>query len=924
MRVRALVVHLLIIGGAGGLFAQAATAETYSFTHIVEPGDDANQLANGAIGEAQLFVDVTPYDTNQALFTFRNTGPQDCSIRAVYFDDGVLLQIADLIDEDDGTGGDEGVDFSQHASPVDLPAGGYLSPPFVTTDGFSADADPPTKHNGVEPGESLGIIFSLDGTYAEAIDELATGYLRIGLKVQSFPDGDSQSFVNGEPNAVDRLLTTSSSAGGSVTTPGEPGPYTYNHGELAAITATPLLGYYFVNWTGTGVDAGKVADPNSPTTTITMDADYSVHANFATNQYTLLIYTVGSGSVAIDSCSAEPNHASTHNHGDVVNLTAVAAPCWTFAGWSGDLTGTTNPNSVTIDDNKTVTATFTQDQYTVSSSAGENGSIAPAGDTVVDCNDDLPFTATPDTCYEVDTWYLDGNNVQTGGTGYTLENITANHTVSVTFKQSQLTVTSSAGENGSISPVGETVVNCADSLTFMATPDTCYEVDTWYLDGNSVQAGGAGYTLENITANHTVSVTFRQSQHAVSSSAGENGSIDPLGDTVVNCGESLTFTATPAGCYEVDTWYLDASPAQTGGTTYQLSNIQSSHTVSVTFKQSQHTVSSSAGENGSIDPVGDTVVNCGESLSFTATPDGCYEVDTWYLDASPAQTGGTTYQLSNIQSSHTVSVTFKQSQHTVSSSAGENGSIDPLGDTVVNCGESLSFTATPDGCYEVDTWYLDASPAQTGGTTYLLSNIQSSHTVSVTFKQSQHTVTSSAGENGSIDPLGDTVVNCGESLTFTAAPVACYEVDTWYLDASPVQTGGTTYLLSNIQSSHTVSVTFKQSQYTISSSAGENGSIDPLGDTVVNCGDSLSFTATPDTCYEVDTWYLDASPVQTGGTTYLLSNIQSSRTVSVTFKQSQHTVSSSAGPNGSIDPLGDTVVNCGESLTFTAAPVGCY
>ncbi|MHC4334505.1 MAG: InlB B-repeat-containing protein, partial [Planctomycetota bacterium] len=97
-----------------------------------------------------------------------------------------------------------------------------------------------------------------------------------------------------------------------------------------------------------------------------------------------------------------------------------------------------------------------------------------------------------------------------------------------------------------------------------------------------------------------------------------------------------------------------------------------------------------------------------------------------------------------------------------------------MGDTVVNCGESLTFTATPAGCYEVDTWYVDSSPAQTGGTTYLLSNIQSSHTVSVTFKQSQHTVSSSAGPNGSIDPLGDTVVNCGESLTFTAAPVGCY------------------------------------------------------------------------------------------------------------------------------------------------------
>ena len=32
--------------------------ETYAFGHIEEPGDGATELADGATGEAQLFVDV--------------------------------------------------------------------------------------------------------------------------------------------------------------------------------------------------------------------------------------------------------------------------------------------------------------------------------------------------------------------------------------------------------------------------------------------------------------------------------------------------------------------------------------------------------------------------------------------------------------------------------------------------------------------------------------------------------------------------------------------------------------------------------------------------------------------------------------------------------------------------------------------------
>jgi hypothetical protein len=197
---------------------------TYTFDHIVEPGDDANQIAAGLIGEAQLFVDVTPYGPNQVLFTFTNTGPEVCSITDTYFDDGVLLIIAGLIDADDGTGGDSGVDFSVLADPEDLPAGELLSPPFVTTEGFSADADPPSRHNGVEPNESLGIIFDLYAgmDYTDVISDLDSGALRVGLKVQSFATGSSESFVNGEKTVEDQYTLDITIVGsGTVTkTPG--------------------------------------------------------------------------------------------------------------------------------------------------------------------------------------------------------------------------------------------------------------------------------------------------------------------------------------------------------------------------------------------------------------------------------------------------------------------------------------------------------------------------------------------------------------------------------------------------------------------------------------------------------------------------------------------------------------------------------
>jgi hypothetical protein len=69
--------------------------------------------------------------------------------------------------------------------------------------------------------------------------------------------------------------------------------------------------------------------------------------------YTLTVNVTGSGTVT--KSLDQPGY----NAGSEVALAAVPSPGWMFSGWSGDLTGNTNPATVVMDRNKSITTAFT-------------------------------------------------------------------------------------------------------------------------------------------------------------------------------------------------------------------------------------------------------------------------------------------------------------------------------------------------------------------------------------------------------------------------------------------------------------------------------------------------------------------------------------------------------------------------------------
>ena len=70
--------------------------------------------------------------------------------------------------------------------------------------------------------------------------------------------------------------------------------------------------------------------------------------------------------------------------------------------------------------------------YTITASAGSNGSISPSGNVTVNQGLDKSFTITPDTGYSIDDVLVDGSSVG-AVSSYTFTNVTEDHTIYATF-----------------------------------------------------------------------------------------------------------------------------------------------------------------------------------------------------------------------------------------------------------------------------------------------------------------------------------------------------------------------------------------------------------------------------------------------------------------------------------------------------------
>lgn len=369
--------------------------------------------------------------------------------------------------------------------------------------------------------------------------------------------------------------------------------------------------------------------------------------------------------------------------------------------------------------------------------------------------------------------------------------------------------------------------------------------------------------------------------HTVTPSAGSGGSISPATTQTVADGSAVSFLLVPSTGYSA----VGAGGSCGGtlsGNTFTTITVLANCNVVASFAPNTYTITATAGLHGTISPLSQSV-SYGSTAGFIVTPDPGYLASVSGDTCTVTQTGTTTSWISNAIAANcgvTASFTLQQFAVTATNATPAHGTITPSTQTV-NYGSSASFTVTPDVGYSASLVGDTCTVSDVGGGTWTSSVITSACTVTATFtlKNFNVTATAAAGAHGTISPPTQNV-DYGNTASFTVIPDPSYAAILTGDTCTVTQTGVNTWVSSAITAACTVTATLAIPSFTVTSTAGPNGTITPPAQVasyeaifVVTANPGFTATLTGDTC----------SVTHTFGTVWMTAPLSADCAVTATF-----------------------------------------
>lgn len=716
---------------------------------------------------------------------------------------------------------------------------------------------------------------------------------------------------------------------------------TYDYGSSVKSTATPATGYNFTKW----VDETGGESTTNPYPGWEITKNRTIQAVFTIKSYSITLAAqfriAETGDFTGGTTGGTVSGGGTVTHGTSVTAKATPATGYSFAGWYEGSNKVSDDASYTFSatGNRSLTARFQRQWFTVTFTAGTGGSVAPTS-ARVEYGGEASSTATAATGYTFSGW---SNGVKTAK--LTVTNVTANATYAASFGINTYVITY-AKETGiaSVTPTSETVEHGANAVGSTAALTTGYNFDGWYNGATRVSTA-LKYGPTNVTSNMTLTAKATIKTFAITGTAqyrdtdsttgsfttGNNGG-SVTGSGTYNYGSKATLTAAAAAGYTFQGWYDAGGTQVSTAASYVIDSVTAAVTVYARFQKNWFTVTYARGTGvNALTKTTERVAYNGTVTSETAVASTGYNTPTW---TKTSGTGTLTVSagkatLSGVQSNCTLTASATINKYTVSYTKNANiASISKTSETV-NYGGTATCTATLPAntaqyTYSFGGWYEGSTQV---GTALALSvaNITAARTFEARGVATVNKYTLTV-VNGS----GSGTYNYGTEVTLTASTIEGKTFSKWS-DGVTTATRKVT-----VTANATYTAEYTTNTYTVTYVKGTGiATISKTSETVSWGANATGCTATVTTGYTFDGWYNGATRVSTS-LTYAPTAVKSNLSLTAKANINSYTVSPSAyyrttdgTGNYTAGTTGGTVsgggsVNHGGSITVTASAAAGY
>jgi hypothetical protein len=274
------------------------------------------------------------------------------------------------------------------------------------------------------------------------------------------------NFTNMIENCTDPVAITAScdpAEGGTLS-----GTGFYVEGYDCTLTASPNLGFSFLNWTKDGT---VVSENATYTFTVTEAAEFVAH--FVVSYDIVVTCNPAEGGMATG--------AGTYEHGTTATLTATANEGYTFVNWKkdGTVVSTDASYSFIVTEVGNYVANFSLNAYEINVTVNPAEGGTATGDGTYDYGTTATLTATPNAGYIFINWTKEGEEISTSETYSFVVTEAADYVANFALSY-EIVATANPAEGGSISGAG--IWAYGTSLTLTATPNAGYNFLYWTRD----------------------------------------------------------------------------------------------------------------------------------------------------------------------------------------------------------------------------------------------------------------------------------------------------------------------------------------------------------------------------------------------------------------------------------------------------------